>query len=72
MSKSIYNRDVITRNGVDLSKHGKRDALLKQFNAGELRHPYTGALTSRVSIDKEYTYPFIINFLDFHDEWRMP
>lgn len=46
MSKFIYTRDVITRNGVDLSKHGKRDALLKQFNAGELRHPYTGAPVS--------------------------
>lgn len=40
---SIYTKDVVTAKRTDLSRHGKREALEKQFNAGELRHPYTGA-----------------------------
>lgn len=39
----IYTKDVVTAKHTDLSRHGKREALEKQFNAGELRHPYTGA-----------------------------
>ncbi|WP_312773968.1 hypothetical protein [Atlantibacter hermannii] len=37
----IYTKDVVTAKRTD--RHGKRDELMKQFNAGELRHPYTGA-----------------------------
>lgn len=43
MKRKIVMHDIGRIPSCDMAKIAKREALMKQFDAGELRHPYTGA-----------------------------